>query len=424
MSSDLRPDAELTSWKAIADHLGVNVRTAQKWELQRGLPVHRVTGEKGRVFALAGELDRWRARSAEAPRLWNSLRFWRFYAAGVTLVAVIATAFLVTTRLANGRKDPPSLFRIQHRTLLTTDAAGRETWRHTFDEPLSSSAYNGDEGQQRVWFGDLEGDGRTETLFVYYPGRGHLTGTTLICFAEDGTERWRFSPGVVSDPRRTHPPHYIVSGFMVRRQPDGKELTVAVTSRHAVDHPNHFTILNARGEPQGEYWHSGHLDYMEFADLDGDGREEVLLSGVSNGFSIATLVVLDSARFAGVSDEGPGSPYQLAGGPRGPERAVLLFPRSCISRRFELYNMSRQIRISGKTLQLSVFERPTDPGSDSVQVLYTLDFRLNLLAVQPTDYFLATHRRLEAEGTLNHPFDDGEARQLRELRYLKPLSPR
>lgn len=50
----------LDSWKAIAQYVGPDVRSAQRWEHERGLPVHRVPGEKGgSVFAYTAELDDW-----------------------------------------------------------------------------------------------------------------------------------------------------------------------------------------------------------------------------------------------------------------------------------------------------------------------------------------------------------------------------
>jgi hypothetical protein len=51
------PSRELTSWKQIAAHLGVNIRTAQKWENERGLPVRRLPGGHGRVAADITTLD-------------------------------------------------------------------------------------------------------------------------------------------------------------------------------------------------------------------------------------------------------------------------------------------------------------------------------------------------------------------------------
>jgi TolB-like protein len=50
----------LDSWKAIARYIDRDVRSAQRWERERGLPVHRVPGEKGgSVFAYTAELDDW-----------------------------------------------------------------------------------------------------------------------------------------------------------------------------------------------------------------------------------------------------------------------------------------------------------------------------------------------------------------------------
>ncbi len=60
-------DGTLRGWKAIARHLGREVRTVQLWERDRGLPVHRIPGGPGQsVFARAAELDAWTAGSATA----------------------------------------------------------------------------------------------------------------------------------------------------------------------------------------------------------------------------------------------------------------------------------------------------------------------------------------------------------------------
>lgn len=56
---------KLDSWKAIAKYVGRDVRSAQRWERERGLPIHRVPGEKGgSVFAYAAELDAWLHRGS------------------------------------------------------------------------------------------------------------------------------------------------------------------------------------------------------------------------------------------------------------------------------------------------------------------------------------------------------------------------
>src|SRR5215469_12290929 len=53
--------ARLDSWKEIAAYIGRDIRTAMRWEKERGLPVHRVPGDGARqpVFAYKDELDEW-----------------------------------------------------------------------------------------------------------------------------------------------------------------------------------------------------------------------------------------------------------------------------------------------------------------------------------------------------------------------------
>ncbi|HEV2381600.1 MAG TPA: tetratricopeptide repeat protein [Terriglobia bacterium] len=54
-------DDVLDSWKAIAQYLNKDIRTLQRWETNRNLPVHRIPGgDRPSVFALRSELDAWR----------------------------------------------------------------------------------------------------------------------------------------------------------------------------------------------------------------------------------------------------------------------------------------------------------------------------------------------------------------------------
>jgi len=58
----------LESWKEIAAYLNREVRTAMRWEKERGLPVHRVPGKRSGVYAFAVEVDAWlRSEAAGHP---------------------------------------------------------------------------------------------------------------------------------------------------------------------------------------------------------------------------------------------------------------------------------------------------------------------------------------------------------------------
>lgn len=54
----------LSGWKSIARHLGMGVRTVQRYERQMGLPIRRPAGKlRGAVLATKSELDAWVAAS-------------------------------------------------------------------------------------------------------------------------------------------------------------------------------------------------------------------------------------------------------------------------------------------------------------------------------------------------------------------------
>jgi hypothetical protein len=63
---------------------------------------------------------------------------------------------------------------------------------------------------------------------------------------------------------------------------------IALANRDAVCYPSQFVVPDGRGKLKGEYWHSGHLDSMAFADLDGNGTKE-MLSGVGRGGASGTF---------------------------------------------------------------------------------------------------------------------------------------
>ncbi len=56
----------IDSWKEIAAFFGRDERTVKRWEKERGLPVHRLPGERGGVFAWSQELTQWLNSSRDA----------------------------------------------------------------------------------------------------------------------------------------------------------------------------------------------------------------------------------------------------------------------------------------------------------------------------------------------------------------------
>ena len=57
--SQVRKDI-LNGWKEIANYVGRDLRTVERWEKQRGLPIRRLPGSgRATVYARIEELDKW-----------------------------------------------------------------------------------------------------------------------------------------------------------------------------------------------------------------------------------------------------------------------------------------------------------------------------------------------------------------------------
>ena len=166
----------------------------------------------------------------------------------------------VEVRLNRSRPGPPVDFRAEVSTLIVADAEGKEVWRHRFPARFAQRAYDGSDSLKRCSFGDIDGDGRVETIFSYLPLDFGSVGSTLYCFAEDGTVKWEFVPGrMVQDTTgREYWPPYTTSIVQVIPLP-GSETRIMVSSNHYLHNANQIAMLDPRGNQISEYWHSGHL---------------------------------------------------------------------------------------------------------------------------------------------------------------------
>ncbi len=100
----------LDSWKAIANYISRDVRTAIRWEARHGLPVHRLPGgERRAVFAYTDEIDAWLreriplgedpGQVPEQPVRWKK--------PVLTVLGVIAVALVLAVTLRPATKAGP-----------------------------------------------------------------------------------------------------------------------------------------------------------------------------------------------------------------------------------------------------------------------------------------------------------------------------
>jgi hypothetical protein len=464
---------KLVSWKAIASYFDCNESTVKRWERERALPVHRIPGGKrSAVFANIDEIESWLASGmirkgeneakdasdaktiqesksesmsiplgrealengleegpspTETPLRTRSLfRRWLMRAAAyrVFILAVIGVVSLffayrvISSKLETSRV--PAIARIDGEMVELLNSDGVVLWKKFFPEGFWGDFYEEGVGR-RTWIGDLEGNGQTSVLLLYHPAVEPLAHTTtLICYSSSGQEKWRWMPGRPLPELGDTPQYFITNGFAVLKSASGRPHRIVVSSHNQPFFPHQIAVVDDRGRTISEYWHSGVLEgYFGVADLDGDGREEIVATGISNGYRQATLVVLDSDRIFGASRETARPELQIHGMGFAQERIRILFPRSDINRDLSVYNKAMQVTFTPKSLLVSVTECYLLPRCS---VLYELDHRFRLVSFTPDDQFRNAHRQFYFSGKNAHVFTRAEEAQFRKIRCLSGCS--
>lgn len=404
---------ELTSWKDIAAYLGVTVRTAQKWEQERGLPVSRVPGKRSIVTSRVVDLDTWR-RTGETHPAPTPARSWLRWA-WLPALSLAAGLAIVVIRLS-GPPVTPTGWQIAGDTFIATGIGDRELWRYRFPHSLSIPAMR-NPNLRSVQFMDLDGDGVNELLVSAHFADPREASDLLQCFSHTGQPLWQFIPGreMRTGKEVFAPPYHLASVMLLPLMPDGKRYLVA-TSHHGLYYPNQIAVIDYTGKPVYEYWHSGQLRTMAFADLDRDGEPEIYLGGVSNGHRCATLIGLKMKDVQGASVES-NPDYQLLGLPPAHETLRILFARSDLSSASVPFNDVTDIAPADSGIAAHVQEQL---GMGSALVHYHFDSNYSLADVSAGDYFPVEHDALFRQGRLDHRFERlRDIEPLRNITYLR-----
>jgi hypothetical protein len=443
----------LSGWKAIAGHLGMSVRGAQRLE-ENGLPVHRPAGggrrAKGTVFAFPSQLNDWvrrqqRAPSGEAkespllqklpPRLEglgssapaagrgsarpeSGLPIWKFRYGRIARrwVAAGLLLALAAVLLLSLKQDPDPHFTVEvhGRRLLAVDRTGEILWSYEWDRGMTPFLVERFPAARTV---DLTGDGRNEVVAVlqaveYDPA----ARSKIVCLNSRGSLLWEYFPGAkMTFGSVEYADQYRIHDFSVSpASPDSPRRFVVVVANHVPGFPSQVSILNAAGERVGEYWHTGYIFNHAVADLDGDGKPELLLGGINNLARKPSLAVVDPETRDAIS---PSPPSYAPGLESGKELAYFLIPQTDVARELSLDSRVVRVRISPERevyLEVELRRDPFAAGRIEERVyLLASDFSVRrLIFPRP---FIAFHNDQYREGRLDHAFDECPVEDLHRL---------
>lgn len=431
MPASTNQSNELAGWKVIANYLQVSVRTAQNFEKEYGLPVRRKFGIKAPVYAFVSEVDEWvevhRTASdsslsarpehlstgdLDQPSKLPAPRKSRIVAATVLAIALLAIGLTYVALRPNG---PPTGLFVQDKHLVAKNASGREIWRFEFPSRVEALFYQDRFMERRTWIGELGNAGKTSVLALFHPADFQQKTHRLYCLSESGRLLWNFVPGrtVIDERGFTMAPPYYVRQICVLKGRKQEDTRIAVASVNYAGQAGQIAFLDALGRVRGEYWHPGHLAYMTQCDIDGDGRNELLLGGANNAEHAATLVALDPLQISGLSTPHPvlDPSFRISNMPEAHEKAVVLFARGCVGKS-DPYTRARELWVTPSRIVVAIVDSFTE--SSTANITYEFDHRLNLQGIIPMPEYALKHREMEQAHQLNHPYD--QKREMEDLR--------
>jgi hypothetical protein len=416
--SPVTPRRRLDSWKEIADHLGRGVRTALRWERGRGMPVHRVPGRRGAVYAYSDEIDRWLAGQdlaslAEAvtaddddeapPRETerSSARTrWRLaLGAGLGTVA-LATVLAVGLGIAGlvAPRESPAALRLQGRSGHAYGHSGRQLWEYDFGRSVPDLPPEHSAGHWRST--DIDADGEIETLLsVPFPLPDRVSEAGLFCLSSEGTLRWSFTP----DLRRAFgagafgPPWRPGPGKQLLTYSVGGQARVAWILVSQPWWPSAVLFLDPAGQRLATYVSSGWV--WTVVPLETPDGTRLLVGGVSNAHGAPAVAALDAARPGGASPEADGSPFACLDCEEGrPLRYLVLSTSELTRAKGRPYSWVTEIRVQGDEVHVRAQE-------DGFGGIYVFDRTFALQRTSWTDEFAVQHRELEADGRIDHALE-------------------
>lgn len=345
----------------------------------------------------------------------------------LTVGIAIAIAALVVLAIAGDVLIPglvvhhqPQYGRMDGTVLIIFDGSGKELWNKNFPEGFGPDWYYDEKmWGPHIWFADLEGNGHTSVLFSYSAvgDRMNPKSSTLICYSDRGQEKWRWVPGRDLPELNGSSATYMTHALKILKATDKRPVRILVASQHQPWWPTQIALLDSHGKTVSEYWHSGGLDFLTLADLDGDGREEIIATGIANGYDHqAALVVLDPDKVFGASTE-VRPEFQIHGMGAAQERLRLLFPRSDLNRALYQYNVAMHPMFEHGILRLTVAEciRP----AYTCPIWYEFDSKFHLIAAYAGgDEFRSAHNRFYQTGKPAHALTAEEQAAFQRVRCL------
>jgi len=404
----------LDTWKEIADYMGRDIRTCQRWEMEFDLPVYRMSQhKKSRVFCYTNELDDWienksqKAENHQEIRRFHPSKRKKLFMLLFSSLAVF-TGFLIflASKINVSTGNNPLDFKLYGSKLVILGNGDKKLWEfdtginnlenenhyrtHSMEKQVVGIGYY----LPRLIIKDLDSDGQNEVLLSYCTKDNSLEDM-LICFSSTGEQLWNKSLGRVSQfGDILLSDDYRIKGFDIKDFDSDGKYEIMVLINHQQSFPGRALFFDAQGNELGEFWNSGHLYDYDFYDLDNDRTDEIIIAGYNEEWKKHCLVILDPFEFDSAS---PQSLDQfIYRGPRQDEcKGYILLPAP---------ELSSQLTIPDFRHRLIIDQNPENRITYECLIIYRLDFNLELKEIDYSERFIAEYLAWKENGLIDRSF--------------------
>jgi len=334
----------------------------------------------------------------------------------ITSAAVVVVLAVLFARPA--RDSNPAYAELKNGSLLIENKAGLVLWTKEATESIEGSAKSGYTNAagaalnvQPILVEDIDGDGRNEVLVYgcaeFRASHPSFKNDSLYCFEANGSKRWTmgYSDNVFASTfDYTRWGQWSLSKCFTL-QANGKRPQLFVTASCDPYFVSKIMEVDCKdGHMLQTYWHAGALALEALSDVDGDGKLDIVLAGINNGYKRAFVLALDPDCLEGCGPA-PSQFFPESAEP-GQQKYYCLLPRTDINEKFSsipyntpLFLYPAQER--GFILySRELFEKP---GSRDACVLFTIGHRLEVTNATWTDPFLREYDVLLSEGKVKKP---------------------
>ena len=276
-------------------------------------------------------------------------------------------------------------------------------------------------GEQRfLQMGDLDGDGINEILVSGANRLGSFTLDSLYCYEHDGSLRWKINSGpIISFGDTTIQQHSIaaIRDILVMKQTAASHPQLFILANELNFSPTKLAELDPKtGKELQAYYNRGGSGPVMSYDLDGDGKAEILLTGINDGFNRAYLSVLDPSDINGHAPVPPR--YEPHNVPEAREKYYLLFPRTYFGMHYsnDPYNLPQNVWTTRRKVHFQISETLQEfPIKDmNAQVVYSIDSMMRVQSVVAGNGFIKAQEYLLQKGALNKPLLPDYLNKLRD----------